>query len=265
MNDFICIAADIFICMYLTISRTYLPTNLFLDPVLISELGEHILRFLSWCYFHFRSYILKADMLRLKFRLVMSWINWNCLLFCDKKWLSLSSSPTQFYSAGLHLQEWPGGFWGCFISNRKHMSEGTVTQLGIRVWFWMWPWIGCLEDISGTANNFTCGNMKEWRKLLHLWDVEEKPKLWHQSFENLKKKKNEKKITSLAHHSWKSLDAFLHYSQNFLFIFTACSVACFNRDSFPNIWYYENPLTVTFLLQMLFMFSRMFMTLSCVS
>lgn len=84
MNDFICIAADIFICMYLTIFPTYLPTYHFLDPVLISELGEHILRFLSWCYFHFRSYILKADILRLKFRLVMSWINWNSLLFCDK-------------------------------------------------------------------------------------------------------------------------------------------------------------------------------------
>lgn len=63
---------------------TYLPTYHFLDPVLISELGEHILHFLSWCYFHFRSYILKADILRLKFRLVMSWINWNSLLFCDK-------------------------------------------------------------------------------------------------------------------------------------------------------------------------------------
>lgn len=51
------------------------------------------------------------------------------------------------------------------------------------------PW----GHISGTANNFTCGNMKEWRKLLHLWDIEEKLKLWHQSVENLKKRKRKKK------------------------------------------------------------------------
>lgn len=64
------------------------------------------------------------------------------------------------------------------------MSEGTVTQLGIRVWFWTWPWIGCLEDTlvgqlkilhvgiwrnEGSLSTYGTLRKRKRKKKSHLW------------------------------------------------------------------------------------------------